>query len=876
MAQLVNVCGGGGESVFKGQVHIALLNRATGIGIACGFMPTVKFYPIVKLAAFSKPKIFFNTFSGIAMANQIVGKGVGMAEGQITNFGSDDTEEKAVLQQRLLNTHFELIPTAVGGNIFNALLMVVPFVTTYSYVFLGTVFAILTISALLLLRFWQKNNGFSAEQAASVTRQSEWFAFFLSSCWGGVFYVLLYDANAKQAALLGMIAAGMMAAATLTCATLPRAARAFIFPIALTIFLSFAYRADLESAVTIALLLSFVAVLNHSIGVNFENHLERLVGQMQLAKNAAEAEESAATVRLLLNDFEEQGSDWLWEVAEDGAIVAPSKRFAQVSERPVETLEGTQFLALFEDSPERATLLDHLESFRAFRDIVVPLNVGGDQRWWSLSGQTVTNAQGLVRLRGVATDITATRKAEVKVAYMAHYDGLTDLPNRFLFNETLNRALHRQKEGITSAVLSLDLDHFKSVNDTLGHPVGDKLLQIVSRRIENCLIKRDMVSRLGGDEFAILLLRATDNEAVEATAEKILRAISAPVEIDGHQILPSASIGVVIVPTQGSDVDMLMKHVDLALYSAKSDGRNRVAFFDPSMDDAAQARRMVEVDLRGAMSRNELELHYQPLINLESGETVAYEALVRWHHPTRGLVMPNDFVSIAEETGLIVQLGEWVIRNAVAEVARWPEHVSVSVNLSPQQMKSSGLISTVLNALASSGVAPNRLEMEITETVLMHETEVNLATLHKLRDIGVRIALDDFGTGYSSLNYLRSFPFDKIKIDRCFVENVDSREDCQAIVRAVTGLASSLGMVTTAEGVENEQQLSQLRLEGCTQVQGYLFSKAVPVSELTDLRSPQLNPLADCPLLPAADIVPIHAAKTENTAEVETRRRNAG
>jgi EAL domain-containing protein (putative c-di-GMP-specific phosphodiesterase class I) len=275
----------------------------------------------------------------------------------------------------------------------------------------------------------------------------------------------------------------------------------------------------------------------------------------------------------------------------------------------------------------------------------------------------------------------------------------------------------------------------------------------------------------------------------------------------------------------------------LALYSAKANGRNRFAFFDPTIDEAAQARRMVEIDLRSALIRNELSLHYQPLINVESGETVAYEALLRWFHPTRGLVMPDEFISIAEETGLIVQLGEWVIRNAVAEVARWPEHVSVSVNLSPLQMKSNNLISTVINALASSGVAPQRLELEITETVLMHETAVNLATLHRLREVGVRIALDDFGTGYSSLNYLRSFPFDKIKIDRCFVEEVDSQEESRAIIRAITGLANSLGMVTTAEGVENVEQLDRLRIEGCTQVQGFLFSKAVCVSELTDLRS---------------------------------------
>jgi diguanylate cyclase (GGDEF)-like protein len=799
-----------------------------------------------------------------------------MAIGQTENLSALETDQDIVLQSRLLKAHLELMPTAVWGNIFNAMLLVVPFVTTFSYVFLCAIFATLATGSLLLLRFWSIHKDFPSARANALTRQAELYAFFISSTWGTAIYLLMREASDEQATLLGMLSAGMMAAATLTCATTPKAARVFVLPIASALLLCLFQRGGLESSVTIALVVSFVVVLNRSISVTFENHRERLVGQMQLAKNAAEAAENAATVRLLLNDFEEQGSDWLWEVGADGCLVAPSKRFAQVAERPIETLAGTQLIALFDEVPERDILADHLISIRAFREIVVPLMISGEQHWWSLSGQPFCSTGGDVRLRGVATDITATRKAEVKVAYMAHYDGLTDLPNRFLFNDTLNRALHRQKEGISSAVLSLDLDHFKSVNDTLGHPIGDKLLQIISRRIETCLNNRDMVSRLGGDEFAVLLNGVDNDSTIKTTADTILRAISAPVEIEGHQILPSASIGVVVLPAHGSDVDILMKHVDLALYSAKADGRNRVSFFDASMDEAAQARRMVEVDLRGAMNRDELELHYQPLVNLESGETVAYEALVRWHHPTRGLVMPDDFVSIAEETGLIVQLGEWVIRNAVAEVARWPENISVSVNLSPHQMKSSGLISTVLNALASAGVAPNRLEMEITETVLMHETEVNLATLHKLRDIGVRIALDDFGTGYSSLNYLRSFPFDKIKIDRCFVENVDSSGDCQAIIRAVTGLATSLGMVTTAEGVENEQQLSQLRAEGCTQVQGYLFSKAVPVSELTDLRSGHRSKLADYQMLPAADITPIRKEAGEIALPENTPQRAAG
>jgi EAL domain-containing protein (putative c-di-GMP-specific phosphodiesterase class I) len=285
-----------------------------------------------------------------------------------------------------------------------------------------------------------------------------------------------------------------------------------------------------------------------------------------------------------------------------------------------------------------------------------------------------------------------------------------------------------------------------------------------------------------------------------------------------------------------------MKRADLALYAAKEAGRNRFALYEDGMDEAAQARRQLELDLRAALVSGEFELHYQPLIKLESGETTAFEALVRWNHPRRGIVMPDDFIPLAEETGLIVQLGEWVIRNACSEVAHWPEHLHVSVNLSPAQMRSSALIGTVFNAIAAAGISPERLQLEITESVLMHDSEVNLATLHKLRDFGVRIALDDFGTGYSSLNYLRSFPFDKIKIDKCFISEIEENADCQAIVQAVVSLANSLGMETTAEGVESSEQLQHLRDKGCTEAQGYLFSRPERAEQFTDLRPPQTLP----------------------------------
>ena len=541
--------------------------------------------------------------------------------------------------------------------------------------------------------------------------------------------------------------------------------------------------------------------------------------------------ESSETIRLLLNDYEENGSDWLIEIDQNGLIINPCARLSDAAGRPLETLDRMSLADLLCDTAERGILMNAILKGVPFRGLQVSISVESEQRWWSITAHP--SSQSGQGYRGVVTDITIQRLAETKVNYMAHYDGLTELPNRFLFNENLHRALERQVQGV--GLMYIDLDYFKSVNDTLGHPVGDKLLKSVARRLEACVRSGDIIARLGGDEFAILV-GGQSLTTIHELAARIIDAIALPFSLDGYDVTTGASIGIACAPDHGNTAEKLLQNADLALYAAKAEGRSRFAQFEQGMDSAAQTRRMLELDLRSALARDEMRLYFQPLINVVTGEPVAYEALVRWEHHSRGIVMPNDFISIAEETGMVIKIGEWVIRRAIDQAALWPDHISVSVNLSPAQMRSTNLLPTVINALANSGVAPNRLEFEITESVLMHDSEANLAILRKLSEIGVRIALDDFGTGYSSLNYLRSFPFDKIKIDRCFIEEIDSRDDCRAIVRSIVSLADSLGMVTTAEGVERESQMVELRREGCTEVQGFLFSKAVPPEELTDLR----------------------------------------
>jgi diguanylate cyclase (GGDEF)-like protein len=432
-------------------------------------------------------------------------------------------------------------------------------------------------------------------------------------------------------------------------------------------------------------------------------------------------------------------------------------------------------------------------------------------------------------------DVTERRRAEQQIVHMARHDALTDLPNRVLLREQLEHELKRVKRGEIVAMLCLDLDHFKSVNDTLGHPVGDELLKLVADRLRGCTREPDTIARLGGDEFAIIMTQLRQPSDAAVLARRIRASINKPYQVDGHQIVSDISIGISIAPIDGTEPDQLLKNADMALYGAKGDGRGTYRFFEAEMDKRMKERRDLEMDLRQALANGEFELHYQPLVNLQTNEITAFEALLRWHHPTRGLISPADFVPIAEETGLIVSIGEWVLRMACKETANWPDHVKVAVNLSPAQLKSKGLVSILKNALADCGMAAERLQLEITETMLMQNTFATLATLHELRKLGVQIAMDDFGTGYSSLSYLRSFPFDKIKIDRSFIQDLANGAEPRAIVHAVAGLAKCLNMISTAEGVETQQQLDTLQAVGCTEMQGYLFSRARPADEIMQL-----------------------------------------
>ncbi len=432
-------------------------------------------------------------------------------------------------------------------------------------------------------------------------------------------------------------------------------------------------------------------------------------------------------------------------------------------------------------------------------------------------------------------DVTEQREAEKKIAHMALHDALTDLPNRTLLQEKLADALADLSGNRRIAVHYLDLDQFKGVNDTLGHTIGDELLKHVAARLCVCVGKHNTVARVGGDEFAIIQTGVFDPADAAALARRIGAAIRMPFRLQGHAVVSDVSMGIALAPDDASDPNELIMNADMALYGAKADGRSTFRFFEPSMDARMKARRALELALRDALADGAFQLHYQPVIDIASGAIVCCEALLRWPQINGREIRPAEYVPVAEEIGLIVPIGEWVLRTACAEACRWPEHVRVAINLSPIQIRNGNLLPVVVNALAATGLPASRLEVEITESVLMQNTAATLATLHRLRDLGIRISMDDFGTGYSSLSYLRAFPFDKIKIDQSFIGDLPGGRDAVAIVHAVAGLARSLGVVTTAEGVETQAQLDQVRALGCDEVQGFLTGRPQSAADISRL-----------------------------------------
>ncbi|HVY42980.1 MAG TPA: EAL domain-containing protein [Hyphomicrobiaceae bacterium] len=517
-------------------------------------------------------------------------------------------------------------------------------------------------------------------------------------------------------------------------------------------------------------------------------------------------------------------------IANDGVIVNVNRRILELSGRPLDALvgshvagdllEGWQPVSPKEGSLTTESVLKAAHGARIAVEVMCRPFASGSR------GNEVYTLR----------DLTEQRRNEARIAHMAHHDALTDLPNRVFMRRRMEQALADVSEHSPLAVLCLDLDRFKLVNDTLGHPVGDALLQAVADRLRACVRQCDTAARLGGDEFAVLQVGASQPFGAKALATRLIDAISAPYVINEHQVLIGVSVGVALAPRDAVDPNLLFMQADMALYRAKAEGRGVYCFFEREMDERMQARRALEMDLRAAVINGEFELYYQPIINVDRNEPSGFEALLRWRHPQRGIIQPSEFMPVAEETGFMIPVGEWVLQEACEQAAKWPEHFKVAINLSPAQLRATTLLPAVFNAIAMSGIAPSRVELEITEAALLEQTESVLKTLRQLQNVGIKIALDDFGAGRSSLGHLRRFPFNKIKIDRSFVSSLSVDGDVGlAIVRAVAQMGTSLGMVMTAEGVETEEQLKSVRAEGCTEVQGFIFGPPRPAEDLEEL-----------------------------------------
>jgi diguanylate cyclase (GGDEF)-like protein len=583
-------------------------------------------------------------------------------------------------------------------------------------------------------------------------------------------------------------------------------------------------------------------------------------------KGEAEIGRQKRLVALLLNDFEENASDWLWETDRQGRLRHVSVRLAETLQRLPEQLQWQPLVDILRFScvsagpaltAAEAALFQRmaalLQGEAAFRDVVVPAWVQGSRGWWSLSGKPLRNEAGeVIGWRGVGTDVTARRSREVEIDRLAHQDALTGVANRHQFGLSLAEYFPAGNAPAPCMLVIIDLDNFKTVNDTLGHPVGDQLLREVARRLAAALGTGDLLARLGGDEFAVIVPGMRDSAQALQTGQRLLQAIAQPLVLAQQRIAVQGSLGLALAPQDASSADQLLKASDMALYAAKAAGRNRVCLFDPVMAQRTLAKHQLLGDLKDGLQRQEFVLHYQPLMDLQSGVLRGFEALLRWQHPQRGLVAPLEFIAQAEESGLMVPLGAWVMQQACRDAALWPASLYVAVNLSGVQFASPDLLPTVRDALASSGLRARRLEIEITETTLMQGSSATQDTLQALRGMGVQLALDDFGTGYSSLSYLRMFSLDKIKIDRSFISTLDveaqagagAASGAQAIVLAILQLAHALNLRTTAEGVETVAQRELLKSMGCDQSQGFLTARPMALPQVQQYIAQQPPPAA--------------------------------
>jgi diguanylate cyclase (GGDEF)-like protein/PAS domain S-box-containing protein len=753
----------------------------------------------------------------------------------------DDGPQAGSFRARQLQAVLRLTPLAMLANLMNAALICNVFGASVPRVpLLGWALVVVVVSSYGMRpwRRWKRGLMRPTASARAIHRVT-WHAAVLACLWAVLPIMLFKGASAEQQLVLATVMTGMICAGGFALATVPRAAAAFVLVLGVATAGSL-FAAALALALPMSgLLVVYCGIVLSSVWSSARDFITGLRAE-------ASAEHQTQVVGLLLRDFEEHASDVLWEVDAEGRFCHVSMRLVAAFGLPMERLASVQALRLVarmqprgergSDAPVLRQLRKNLAQQLPFRDLVVPIRALGNRRWWSLSAKPLFGANGVcVGWRGVAADVTETQRATEQLTYLAHFDALTGLMNRHRFRIRVSELLAPHDGGEADCVvLLLDLDHFKTINDTLGHAAGDTLLQEMARRLCDALPPGAAVARLGGDEFAVALPGMHDEEAIATIARTLQQTLHAPCDLQGATVLVRSSIGIAMARGDGLEIDTLLNHADLALYAAKSDGRGKFCFFAPRM--AAQTRRRISIEsqLRGALARGEISVVFEPQVDLQRWQVTCFEALLRWNHPELDNVPPLEFIPVAEDSGLILELGDWVMRQACEQAAAWPDSVYVTVNVSAVQVMNDGLVERLRSILRETGLAPNRLELEITESTFLSETRSTLTVLHALHRMGVRIALDDFGTGYSSLAYLRSFPFHTLKIDSAFVRELMTRKDARAIVKTIIALAATLRMDTVAEGVEEPAQVNVLERYGCMAIQGHYMARPMAGDAVPD------------------------------------------
>ncbi|WP_418318814.1 putative bifunctional diguanylate cyclase/phosphodiesterase [Piscinibacter sakaiensis] len=676
-----------------------------------------------------------------------------------------------------------------------------------------------------------------AEVSPAAIRRAVSGATLFGLLWGGAAVAWLASIPLEQQLLLATLVVGMMCGGAFALASVPQAASAYLGIITLASVVALLRAGGVVYLNMVVLVLVYGCLLGLCVLTSARIHTARLVSER-------EAERQGQLVELLLRDFEEHSADLLWEVGCDGRFSRVSTRLAGAFGRSEAQMRGTGLIEIMVrqlpfDQPETHVnrLAATIAAGKPYKDLIVPVQTVIGPRWWSLTARPLEGeGGGIVGWRGVIADVTDAHLAQERLEHQAHSDSLTGLANRLQLREHLQRAVEdvqvMPQAATPFALICLDVDFFKAINDALGHSVGDAVLIEVANRLRGSLREADLAARVGGDEFAIVIDLADGTPQLHAMARRIVRALCQPFRDGDHLVSLSVSIGIAIAPDHGTTLDELLTHADLALYEAKERGRGRYELFTPVLGERHRRRTMIAQQLRGALDRNELSLAWQPQVDIASWRIVGAEVLLRWQHPTLGHVSPADFIAVAEESGQINAIGAWVLEQACLGAANLPDSISVSVNASTAQLMQEDFVDLVARALQHSALAPQRLKIEITESLFMDAVPVALANLHGLRALGVAISLDDFGTGFSSLAYLLRFPFDVLKIDRSFVLEMMARDDARALVRSIVEMAASLGMGTVAEGVEDVDQLDVLRQAGCAQIQGYLVARPMPLPQL--------------------------------------------